>query len=103
MVFAPDIFATNSMTLTHADGTVVATGLLCQLDTFNFPFNMEVQGLVVTDYYDLYSVGWDKPVPLRSDYFVDETTGMKYSMFSEVFVNLGTVQCRVSKLAGSTP
>jgi hypothetical protein len=103
MSFTPDIFATNSMTLTHSNGTVVAQHLLCQLDTVNLPWNMEVQGMVPTDWYDLYSVGWDTPVPLRSDYFVDETTGTKYSMFSEVFVSLGTVQCRVTKYSGTTP
>lgn len=100
MAFTPDIFATNRMTLTHSDGTVVATGLLVQLDTVNLPLNLEVQGMTPTDWYDLYSVGWDTPVPLRSDYFVDENTGTKYSMFSEVFVSLGTVQCRVTKFTG---
>ena len=103
MVFAPDIFATNSMTLTHEDGTVVACGLLCQLDTVNLPFNMDGQGLTPTDYFDLYSIGWDTPIPIRGDYFVDETTGAKYSMFSEVFRSLGTIQVRVTKYSGVTP
>ncbi len=98
-----DFFETNIMTLTEENGTVIATGLSCQLDTVNLPWNNEVQGLVPTDWYDLYSNGWDSPVPERGNYFVDETSGVKYQVFSTVFQGIGTLQMRVTKYSGSTP
>lgn len=97
------LFTTNLMTLTHSDGTVAAQHLPCQLDTVNLPWNMEAGGLIPTDQYDLFSDGWTSPVPLRSDYFVDEVTGAKYQVFSEVFAGVGTLQMRVTKYSGSTP
>lgn len=97
------LFTTNLMTLMHSDGTVVAQHLPCQLDTVNVPWNMEAQGLIPTDWYDLYSDGWTSPVPLRTDYFVDESSGAKYQMFSEVFQGVDTLQMRVTKYSGVTP
>lgn len=97
------LFETNVMTLQHADGTVVAQHLHCQLDNVNLPWNMEVNGMIPTDQYDLFSIGWTSPIPLRSDYFVDEATGTKYSMFSIVFQGAGTLQMRVTKYSGVTP
>ncbi len=98
-----DPFATNTMTLTDSSGNVRASGLLCQLDTVNLPWNLEAQSLVPTDWFDLYSIGWISPLPNRGDYFVDQTSGTKYSMFSTVFVGPDTVQVRVSKYSGVTP
>lgn len=97
------IFETNIMTLQHSDGTVVATGLVCQLDTVNIPLNMEPQGPIPTDWYDLYSVQWASPLPLRSDYFVDEATGTKYSVFGNVSVYTDHIEVRVSRYSGVTP
>lgn len=98
-----DPFATHMMRLQHADGTVFAENLFCQLDTFNLPYNAEASTYspVYTDWYDLYSIGWVEPLPVRSDYFVDQATGTKYSMFSTVFVGPDTVQLRITKYSGT--
>ena len=98
-----DPFITNTMTLTDSAGNVRASGLLCQLDTVNLPWNLEVQSLVPTDWFDLYSMGWTSPIPNRGDYFVDQASGTKYSMFSTVFIGPDTVQVRVTKYSGVTP
>lgn len=98
-----DPFITNTMNLTDSGGNPRASNLLCQLDTANIPWNMEVTGLIPTDWYDLYSIGWSSPVPNRGDYFVDVATGTKYSMFSEVYIGPDTIQVRVTKYSGVTP
>lgn len=97
------IFQNSLMTLKHSDGTVLAQHLPCQVDTVNLPWNLEGQGMIPTDQFDIFSIGWTSPVPLRSDYLVDETTGVKYSMFSTVFQGVNTLQFRVTKYSGTTP
>lgn len=97
------IFSTNSMTLQHADGTVLATGKPCQLDPVNLPWMMEGQGMIPVDSYDLYTIGWTTPAPIRGDYFVDEATGTKYSVFSTIFTTQTSLQLRVTKYSGVTP
>lgn len=96
-------FHNYTMSLAHSDGTVYATNLPVQLDTVNLPLNMEVQGLIPIDWYDLYSIGWNSPIPVRGDYFIDQATSTKYSMFSTVFVGTNTVQLRLTKYSGVTP
>ncbi len=98
-----NIFETSIMTLQHSDGTVVATGLACQLDTVNIPLNLEVQGMIPTDWYDLYSLGWVLPVPKRSDYFVDQATGTKYSVFGNPSVYFDHIEVRLTRYSGTTP
>lgn len=93
-------FYTNTMTLQHSDGTVVARHLPAQIDTVNIPLNMEVQGMVPTDWYDLYSLGWVSPVPLRSDAFVDEATGTKYSVFGNPAVYTDHIEVRLAHFTG---
>lgn len=96
-------FATNVMTLTHENGTIVKQHLPVQLDPVNLDWQMQAQGLVPTDIYDCETVGWSQPVPLRSDYLVDEKDGTRYSMFSTVFKGINTLQFRVTKYSGVTP
>lgn len=97
------IFQTSTMTLKTSGGTIRAQHLRCQLDTVNLPWTMDVGGLVPVDQYDVFSLGWTAPVPNRSDYLVDEATGTAYSMFSEVFQGMNTLQFRVTKYSGVTP
>ena len=98
-----DSFITATMSLLNEDGTLRAANLFCQLDTVNLPWNQEVGGLNPTDWYDLYSLGWTTPVPVRGDYFLDQATGVRYSMFSTVFAGPDTLQLRVSQYSGATP
>jgi len=96
------IFQTALMTL-QRNGTVIAQHLPCQVDTVNLPYNMEAQGLIPTDWFDVYSIGWTSPVPQRGDYLVDEATTAKYSVFSTIFQGINTLQFRVSRPSGATP
>jgi hypothetical protein len=97
------IFQTAMMTLKQSDGTVVQTNLPVQMDVANLPWNVEVQGAVAVDIYDVVTQGWTTPVPERSDYLVDQATGIRYSMFSTVFTALTCLQFQVSKYSGVTP
>lgn len=96
-------FQSALMTLTDSTGTVIAYNLACQLDTVNIPLNMEVQGLIPTDWYDLYSLYWTNPVPTRSNYFVDQATGTKYSVFGLLAVYIDHLECRITRYSGVTP
>lgn len=104
-----DPFITNTMMLTDEAGNLKAQNLLCQLDRANLPWNAEVQGLIPTDWYDLYSIGWSSPVPVRGDFFVVtsaspiDTSGTKYQVFSTIFEGPDTIQLRVTKYSGTTP
>lgn len=94
---------TTYMTLTDSSGTVIAQHLPCQLDIFNYPWNMETQGMIPTDWYDLFSLNWTTPAPTRSNYFVDEATGVKYSVFSVIAAYVDHLEVRVTKYSGVTP
>lgn len=101
-------FQTHTMTLKHSDEGIVQAGLAVQLDTVNIPLNLEVGGLVATDWYDLYSIGWTIPVPLRSDYFVVELpvgeAGQKYSVFGNPKGRYTDhIEVRLSRSLGTTP
>lgn len=95
--------STTYMKLTDSTGNVLAQHLLCQLDTVNVPLNMEVQGLVPTDWFDLFSLNWTSPVPARSNYFVDEASGTKYSVFGLPSVYVDHLEVRVTRYSGATP
>jgi len=97
------IFDTMAVTITHSNGQVVAQHLPIQMDTVNLDWLMQAQGLTPVDQYDVFSLGWTTPQPLRSDYLVDEATGTKYSMCSTVFVATNSLQFRVTKYSGVTP
>lgn len=97
------LFETNIMTLQQANGTPIQANLPCQLDTTNIPWNMENQGLIPTDWYDLYSIGWTSPVPQRGQYFVDQRTGTKYSVFGNPAVYVDHLEVRISRYSGVTP
>ena len=90
-------------TLMHADGTIVKTDLPMHLDNVNLSLELQVQGGVPVDVYEAYTLGWLSPVPIRTDYFVDQATNTKYSMFSTVFPGHDGLQFRVSKYSGTTP
>lgn len=101
-----NFFQTHTMTLQHSNNTVVAQHLPAQLDTVNIPFNMDVGGWIPDDSYDLYSLGWISPVPIRGDYFVDEADPSgktKYSVFGNPAVYFDHIECRLTKYAGTTP
>lgn len=97
------LFETNIMTLQQADGTLIEAHLPCQLDTVSVQWNMEAQALIPTDWYDLYSVGWTTPAPQRGQYFVDETTGTKYSIFGNPAVYMDHIEVRIARYGGETP
>lgn len=97
---AMNLFETAIMTLINEDGTTVQANLSCQLDTVNLPWNAEVGGMIPTDWYDLYSLGWTSPVPARGQYFVDQATSERYQVFSTVFSGVGTLQMRVTRYPG---
>lgn len=95
-------FATHIVSIQHANGTVVAQSLPVTLDPVNLPIDLQVQGLIPVDVYDCETVGWMSPVPIRTDYLVDQN-GVKYSMFSTVFSGINSLQFRVTKYLGTTP
>lgn len=97
-----NFFQTNTMTLQRS-GEPIATGLQCQLDTVNIPWNMEVGGLIPTDWYDLYSIGWTSPVPKRGDYFIDEATQTPYSVFGDPDPYVDHIEVRISRYSGVLP
>lgn len=97
------IFQNATMTLMKSSGEIIAQHLDCQLDTVNIAWNMEVNTTIPTDWYDLYSLGWTTPVPARSDYFVDESTGEKYSVFGNPAVYFDHLEARISRYSGVTP
>ena len=96
------MFPTNVMTLQHANGTPVQQHLQVQKDTVNIPLELMVTGQIPVDLYDLYYLG-SSPVPLRSDYFVDEQTGEKYSVYGKPAIYPDHVEVRVSQSPGVTP
>lgn len=96
-------FLSAIMTLTDSTGNVRGKDLWVQLDTVNLPWNMEVQGLTPTDWFDVYTKFWTTPVPNREDYFIDQATGTKYSVFSVVAKYIDHLEIRVSKYSGATP
>jgi hypothetical protein len=96
-------FLSAIMQLTATDGTVIASNLPCQIDTVNIPINMEVQQDVPTDWFDLFSVNWTSPVPIRGNYFVDQATGAKYAVFGRAAVYIDHLEVRVALPLGATP
>lgn len=93
--------STTYMKLTDSSGAVIAQHLPVQLDTVNIPLNMEAQGLVPTDWFDLFSLNWTTPVPTRSNYFIDESTGTKYSVFGLPAVYVDHLECRITRYTGA--
>lgn len=104
-----DPFITNTMMLTDENGNLKVQNLLVQLDTVNLPWNAEVSGSIPDDWYDLYSIGWSTPVPVRGDLFVVtsaspvDSVGTKYQVFSTIYAGPDTIQLRVTKYSGVTP
>lgn len=96
-------FTTHTMTLTHSDGTVVKQHLPVTMDPVNLPITMDVDDTIPVDIFAVETIGWISPVPLRSDYLVDEATSAKYSMYSTIFTGINTLQFQVSKPTGATP
>lgn len=96
-------YKTNKITITDSVGAIRAQNLPLQMDPKNDAWQMQVQGLIPTDIYDCESIGWSSPVPKRSDYIIDQKTGIKYSMFSTVFVGQNSIQFKVTKYSGVTP
>lgn len=99
-------FATNTVTLRRSNptnGQILAQHMPVQLDPVNLDLQMQAQGLIPVDVYDCETIGWITPVPGRSDYLIDETSGTVYSMFSTVFQGINSLQFRVSRPLGATP
>lgn len=96
-------FKTHTVTLKHADGTVFAQGLPVTMDPKALDnWQMQVQSTIPVYLFDVETIGWTTPLPVYSDYLVDQN-GVKYSMFSQVFLGLNTLQFTVSKVSGVTP
>jgi hypothetical protein len=96
-------FFSALMQLTDNTGVVLAENIPCVLDTVNIPLNMEVQGMVPTDWYDLYSDNWTLDKPARTNYFIDQATGTKYSIFGNPALYGDHLECRVTRYSGTTP
>lgn len=96
-------FLSAMMTLTDSAGNEIARDLPCQIDSVNTPWNMEVQGMIPTDWFDIYSRFWTAPVPTRGNYFVDQTTKTKYQVFSSPNVYLDHLEMRCTRYSGTTP
>lgn len=91
------------VTLKTSAGATRQADLPVHTDNVNLPLELQAQGAIPVDVYDVYSLGWLTPVPNRTDYLIDQATNTKYSMFSTVFQGHDGLQFRVSKYSGSTP
>jgi len=98
-----NLFQTSIMTLIDINENELATNLPCQVDTVNLPWNMEVQSTIPDDWFDIYSLNWTTPVPERGNYFVDQTTNIKYQVFSVTAVYIDHLEVRVTRYSGDTP
>lgn len=99
-------FSTNTITLRRSNpsnGQILAQHLPVQLDPKNLDWHMEVSGMIPTDTYDCETIGWTQPQPARSDYLIDEVTGVTYSVRSTVFVGINSLQFEVTRYGGNTP
>lgn len=96
-------FLSSIMTLTNDAGATIADNLWCQIDVVNLPWNMEVQGMVPTDWFDIYSLNWTTPVPARGNYLVDKSTGTKYQVFSVTAQYIDHIETRCTRYSGTTP
>jgi hypothetical protein len=94
-------FLSAMMTLTDINGNEIAQNLPCQIDIVNLPWNMEVQGMIPTDWFDIYSRFWITPVPARGNYFVDQTTETKYQVFSVTAVYIDHLEVRCSRYSNT--
>jgi hypothetical protein len=95
-------FATHTVSLVR-NGTAIASNLPVTMDPVSLDnWQMQVQGMIPTRLYDVETVGWITPEPLYSDYLIDQK-GVKYSMYTDVFVGQNTLQFRVAKYSGTTP
>lgn len=97
------LFNPMMVTLKHANGTVVKADLPVHMDNVNLPMELQAQSTIPVDVYEVFTMGWMEPVPIRSDYLVDQATQAKYSMFSTVFTGHDGLQFRASKPLGTTP
>ena|SRR5579863_7469103 len=99
-----NIFEDTTMTLFRgtALGQPAAQGLAVQLETVNIPPNLQ-NGGVVTDWFDLYSLGWATPVPYRGDTFIDEQTGAQYSVYGIPKAYFDHVECRLTYYGSPEP
>jgi len=97
------ILRTNTITITDSAGNVRAKDLPLTMVPKNMPWELQVQGLVPVDTYKCASMGWASPVPHRTDYIVDQTTGTKYSMYSTVEVGQNYLRFEATKYSGVVP
>jgi hypothetical protein len=91
------------VTLKTASGSTRQADLAVHMDNINLPLELQAQGAIPVDVYEVYTMGWLTAIPNRTDYLVDQATNTKYSMFSTVFHGHDGLQFRVSKYSGSTP
>lgn len=96
-------FLSAIMTLTDINGAVIAQNLPCQIDTVNLDWQMETQGLIPDDWFDIYSRFWISPVPARGNYLIDQATGTKYQVRSVTAVYVDHLEVRVTRYSGTTP
>lgn len=97
-------FLSAIMTLTDINGNAIAKDLMCQIDTVNLDWNMEVQSMISDDWFDIYSRFWTTPVPARGNYFVDQATNTTYQVRSVTAVYIDHLEIRTTRYSsGTTP
>lgn len=98
-------FQTSLFTLTDNTGTVLASNIRAALDPVNIPLNLEVQGNIPTDWFDLYSDNWPPSLalPVRGNYFIDQATQAKYSVFGRTIPYPDHIEVRIALPLGVTP
>ena len=84
------------------DGAALVQHIPCRLYPVNIPIELQVQGNIPVDFFDLYT-DWLTLTIQRSDYFVDEATNLQYSVYGKPQMYTSHTWCRVSIPTGVTP
>lgn len=84
------------------NGANLVVNIPCRLYPVSIPIEMMVQGGIPVDIYDLYT-DWLTLTILRSDYFIDQATSLKYSVYGKAQTYTSHAWCRVSIPTGVTP
>jgi hypothetical protein len=74
----------------------------CRLYPVSIPIDLMVQGSIPVDIFDLYTDYITLTIQ-RSDYFIDEATNAKYSVYGRPQAYTSHLWCRVTIPTGVTP
>ena len=83
-------------------GTNLVQHIPCRLYPVSIPIELMVQGGLPVKIYDLYT-DWITLTIVLSDYFIDEVSGLKYSVYGEPQPYTSHLWCRVTRPTGVTP